>query len=219
MEALLPPKSRPTQYSWIATRASLLGRLKNWGDDASWKVFFDTYSPLIYNAVTRAGLSDSEAHDVVQETVISVCRSLPKFKYDAEKGTFKNWLLRVTQRRVADYFRRREAERKCRVSLADSDGENSVEALEAIPDPAARTVAEVWEAEWEQNLWEAALNKLKLKVDLAHYQIYDAYVLQGWEIFEVTRGFNVTATSVYVIKHRLSKLLKKEYEKLRNKPL
>jgi hypothetical protein len=37
-------------------------------------------------------LSDAEAHDVVQETVVSVAKQMRADGYDRSKGTFKNWL-------------------------------------------------------------------------------------------------------------------------------
>jgi len=54
----------------------LLSRLKDWRDDASWQEFFDTYWRLIYGVARKAGLSDAEAQDIVQETVFSVVRVL-----------------------------------------------------------------------------------------------------------------------------------------------
>src|SRR5258706_14947787 len=84
----------------IPTRQSLLSRLKDWKDEESWRVFFDTYWKLIYGAAMKAGLSDAEAQDVVQETVISVLKSMPGFEYNTEKGSFKSWLLRLTNWRI-----------------------------------------------------------------------------------------------------------------------
>src|SRR6266404_6988744 len=78
---------------FIPTRQSLLSRLRDWNDQESWKVFFDTYWKLIYNAARRAGLSEAEAQDVVQDTVISVSKSMPNFKYHEDQGSFKSWLL------------------------------------------------------------------------------------------------------------------------------
>src|SRR5258705_5904182 len=92
----------------IPTRKSLLGRLKDWNDQESWKVFFDTYWRLIYSAAMKAGLSDVEAQDVVQETVISVFKSMPGFDYDPGKGSFKSWLLRLTSWRIVDQLRKRQ---------------------------------------------------------------------------------------------------------------
>src|SRR5271170_4723 len=81
----------------IPTRQSLLTRLKNWNDEEGWKDFFETYWRLIYNAAMKAGLSDAEAQDVVQETVISVFKSTPNFAYDKTLGSFKGWLLQLTR--------------------------------------------------------------------------------------------------------------------------
>jgi len=60
----------------IPTRQSLLGRLKDWNDQESWQVFFDTYWRLIYNTAMKAGLNDAEAQDVVQETILSVSKKV-----------------------------------------------------------------------------------------------------------------------------------------------
>src|SRR5438093_9243600 len=92
----------------IPTRASLLGRLKDWKDEASWKVFFETYWKLIYNTAIKAGLTDAEAQDVVQETVISVSKSMPRFEYSHQNPSFKTWLLRLTHWRVTSQLRKRQ---------------------------------------------------------------------------------------------------------------
>jgi len=91
----------------IPTRRSLLERLRDLDDQPSWREFFDTYWKLIYGAAIRAGLSDQEAEDVLQETVIGVARKMPEFKYDPAACSFKGWLMHVTRCRIADRFRRR----------------------------------------------------------------------------------------------------------------
>src|SRR6266480_6140625 len=104
----------------IPTRASLLGRLKDWKDEASWKVFFETYWKLIYSAAIKAGLTDAEAQDVVQETVISVFKTIPDFQYKAAGGSFKSWLLQLTSWRIGDQFRNRQRNIQPAKQLADS---------------------------------------------------------------------------------------------------
>src|SRR2546428_5319163 len=90
----------------IRTRYSLLNRLKDLGDHASWQDFFDTYWRLIYNVAVKAGLTDAEAQDVVQETVIAVARKIAEFKADPAYGSFSAWRMRLTRWRIADVFRR-----------------------------------------------------------------------------------------------------------------
>src|SRR5678815_3211087 len=91
----------------IPTRASLLHRLKDWRDQASWQQFFDIYWRLIYGVARRSGLTDSEAQDVVQETMLAVAKHMPGFQYDAANGQFKAWLLNMTRWRIIDQMRKR----------------------------------------------------------------------------------------------------------------
>src|SRR5262245_26498265 len=93
-----------------STRASLLERLKNWEDKESWREFFAIYWRLIYSTATKAGLSDAEAQDVVQETIITVAKKMPGFKYDPAIGSFKSWLLHTTRWKITDQFRKRGRE-------------------------------------------------------------------------------------------------------------
>src|ERR1035438_8700569 len=165
---------------FIPTRHSLLIRLKDWGDQDSWKVFFDTYWKLIYNAAIKAGLNDAEAQDVVQETVISVLKSMPAFEYDAEKGSFKNWLLRLTSWRIMDQLRKRQRrivpqEDKAQTSTGTS-------AIERVVDPVGLKLEEAWDKEWEQNLVDAAIERVKRKVDLKQYKVFDLYVFKKWSV-------------------------------------
>src|SRR6266446_5172844 len=98
---------KPKQDEIIPTRASLLGRLKNWEDQSSWQEFFNIYWKLIYGVARKAGLTDAEAQDVVQETMASVAKHMPTFKYDPAIGSFKAWLLKMTRWRITDQLRKR----------------------------------------------------------------------------------------------------------------
>src|SRR5438045_9395333 len=91
----------------IPTRATLIEKLKNWQDQASWQEFFDIYWRLIYCVGRKAGLTEVEAQDVVQETLMSVAKHIPTFKYDPGLGSFKAWLLQMTRWRIVDQLRKR----------------------------------------------------------------------------------------------------------------
>src|SRR5260370_38122476 len=92
----------------LANSCSLVDRLANWDDQRRWQEFFDTYWKLIYSAALQSGLTDTEAQEVVQETVITVAKNIDKLKYDPAIGSFKGWLLQITRWRIADQFRKRE---------------------------------------------------------------------------------------------------------------
>src|SRR5438874_12803907 len=88
------PKARSNM---IPTRWTLIQRLKKWDDEESWREFFDTYWKLVYGTALKAGLTEVEAQEVVQETVISVCRNIGNFRATPEACSFKGLLLQLTR--------------------------------------------------------------------------------------------------------------------------
>jgi RNA polymerase sigma-70 factor (ECF subfamily) len=200
----------------IPTRLSLLSRLKDWNDQEGWKTFFDTYWRLIYKTALKAGLTDAEAQDVVQDTVLGVLKSMPEFKYDAKKGSFKAWLLRLTSWRINDQLRRRQQDIKHR--HFGTRCATSTDTVERVADPSAKLETS-WNEEWEQNLMAAAIERVKKKVDAKHYQMFDLYVFKKWPVSKVARALQVNPGMVYLAKHRISTLIKKELTYLQNKPI
>ena len=199
----------------IPTRQSLLSRLKNWDDHESWREFFHTYWKLIYAAARRSGLTDAQAQDVVQETIIQVCRQMPGFRYDPARGSFKAWLLKMTSWRIVDHVRARRREDNLVVQSGnDPDGSPLIEQM---PDKVAPELGRVWDEEWERNLFNAALQRVKTKVKPKHYQIFDLHVLKEWPRDRVCRTLEVNAAQVYLAKHRITALIKKEVKALEGK--
>lgn len=198
---------------WIATRLSLLSRLKNWQDNESWKAFIDNYSPLIYWTALRCGLNHTAAEEVAQEVLVAVSRKISAFKHDPARGSFKGWLLRITQNQVNNYFRRQSRDKKVLISQT----EEGITDLNEVPDTANPTMEDIWEAEWEQNLWKAALENLKLKVSVREYQIFDAFEVQKWKGAKVAEVFGVSLANAHVIKHRMKMKFRKEYKTMHSK--
>lgn len=196
-----------------ATRSSLLHRLRDWGDHGSWQNFFDTYWKLIYSVAIKAGLSDVEARDVVQETVLAVAKQLRSGGYDRTKSSFKHWLCLITERRIIDHFRRR-TDPKLRHRPVETGDPASTDTLARQPDPASLQLDQVWEEEWQKNLVDAALERVKQQVNPKQFQIFDLSVLRELPVSEVTSLLKVNAAQVYLARHRVGGLLRQEVRKL-----
>jgi len=197
----------------IPTRASLIDRLKNWQDQASWQEFFDTYWKLIYGIARKSGLTDFEAQDVVQETMASVAKHMPLFTYNPAIGSFKCWLLNMTRWRVADQLRKRGPINPHARSGESPSGTGTRE-TERVADPASLNLDEIWEAEWEHNLLAAAITNVKRRSDPQKYQIFDLYVNKECAPEKIARIFNIAVDQVYLIKHRVTELIKEEVKRL-----
>ncbi len=196
----------------IPTRASLLLRLKDWRDQASWQKFFDTYWQLIYGVARQAGLNETEAQDVVQETMLAVAKHLPGFTYNAE-GSFKAWLLNMTRWRIVDEIRQRP-----KADLAElaerAEGDGPTQTPDSGIDPAGSALDTLWEAEWKDALLNAAVASVKRRVEPRTYQLFDFYANKDWPVEKVALTFAVSVDQVYLAKHRVTALLKAEVARL-----
>ena len=196
----------------IPTRATLLERLKDWRDNSSWQEFFDIYWKLIYGVAIKGGLNKSEAEDVVQETMISVNKRIPTFKYNRDIGSFKGWLLNMTRWRIADQFQKRAPLSGCRPPF--DNAETGSQCLGDLPDPASMNWDKLWEDEWQKNLLDAAIAKVKRRLDPEKFQIFDFYVNKEWAPDKVAKAFGISADQVYLAKHRVLEMIKEEVDRL-----
>lgn len=195
--------------SILATRRSLVDRLAHWDDRVRWQQFFDSYWKLIYSAARKSGLTDAEAQEVVQETIITVAKRVEQLRYDPARGSFKGWLLHITRWRIADQFRKRSPGHE-----RSSRDERETATIERVPDENTIDLNELWEREWQENLLAAAMTRVKKKVDPKQFQIFDCYVRKDWPAQKVAKELRVNVSQVYLARHRVSALLKKEVKAL-----
>jgi RNA polymerase sigma factor (sigma-70 family) len=200
------------QDAFLPTRQSLLSRLRSWDNQDSWREFFDTYWHLLYDCAIKAGLDATSAQDAVQETVIAVAKQMPEFRYNPAKGSFKGWLLRITKRRVADQFRRRQRARiEPRIDPHDPAGEA---ALARLAEQGDSTLDRIWDKEWAAHLTATAMARVKRVVNAEQFQMFELYAVKGWPVGKVARTLGVSSMKVYLAKHRVGAVLKKQVRNL-----
>jgi RNA polymerase sigma-70 factor (ECF subfamily) len=191
----------------LQTRRSLLSRLKDLDDHESWRTFFDRYWRLLYNVARRSGLDDLAAQEVVQDTVISVARQMPGFDYDPDRGTFRQWLLRITRRRLMDFMRK--SYRQPRYAEIDLETDESQVPDEALAEGAPEIIDRAWNEEWERLVFDTAVARVRAAVNPKQFQVFDFCVLKGLPVRKVTETLGLNAAQVYLAKHRVSRAVKR----------
>lgn len=211
----------PEHGSSLETRPSLLNRLKAGDDSASWQEFYTTYGGLIRFLAEKGGLTSDEAEEVVQETAIGVARGLPDFVYDPKVCRFKTWLLNLTRWRIQDQLRRRQTGQKFsgtpdgdKARTLPLDDTATAPTVERIQDTTVPEFGAEWDAAWEKNLLEQALERVRGRVEERQFQIFDCCVRKGWSAAEVAQVLGIRVTSVYLAKHRVSAKVKAEVRRL-----
>jgi RNA polymerase sigma-70 factor (ECF subfamily) len=196
----------------LATRASLLGRLKDFDNQPSWQEFFNTYWRLVYSTALKAGLTPEEAQDATQDTFVAVAKNIGDFRYDPARCSFKSWLLLITRQRIIWQWRKRPPVGAASSRCADDTARTST--IDRIPDEASLGLDAHWEAEWQNNLMSAALDAVKRQVKPKQFQMFDLAALQHWPVQDIARTLKVSAAQVYLAKHRVGSLLKTELRRL-----
>ena len=199
--------------AYAKTRKSLIARLDNWEDQRTWDEFYQTYWKLIYSVGIKSGLRSEEAFDCVQETILSIAKQSKKKMYDPEQGSFKTWLMNMTRWRINDQFRKRKKDTAMNTGSDDDEGRKTA-VIDRVEDPNGDVLDRLWEVEWKKNLADAALTRVKAQVSPKQFQIFDCYVVKQWDAKKVQNTLNVSMAQVYLAKHRVGSVLKKELAKL-----
>ena len=215
----LPEEVKKERVLWEKTRKSLIERLNNWEDQRTWTEFYQTYWRLVYSVATKSGLTREEAFDVVQETIIAIARQVQKGQYDPRAGSFKAWLLQMTRWRILDVFRARKRQPSLS-NQGNSESEDSQNlAMERLTSEKDNLLEGIWDREWRDNISAAALERVKAKVSPRQFQIFDCYVMKGWGVKKTAEALGINAAQVYLAKHRVGSLVRKEIQGLENQLL
>ncbi|MBK8000692.1 MAG: sigma-70 family RNA polymerase sigma factor [Verrucomicrobia bacterium] len=198
--------------AFLPTRSSLLVRLKEWDDAASWDEFFKSYNRSILGLGLKRGLTRSEAEEVVQETMFAVARQMPDFNYNRAVGSFKSWLFTITRRAIGKQLTKRLST----PTSSPEAGSDSMESLSSYADPTPG-LEEQWDQEWRQNIVQIAMDRVRRKVKPKQFQMFDLYVTQHLPMDQVTRMLNVSSAQVYMAKLRISPMIRHEVSALEKK--
>lgn len=203
--------------SSIQTRPSLLNRLKTGDDTGSWNEFYRIYGKLVRDFAIKAGLSDAEADEVMQETTIAVNRHLPEYAYDPKVCRFKTWLLNQASWRIKDQFKKRGKQSAWISSpspVATNDDTARTATIHRVPDPGATDLDELFETEWRKNLLAVALERVKPNFSPKQYQIFELLVVREWPAAKVAESLGISFANLYVTRHRVAAAVKKETKRL-----
>lgn len=87
------------------------------GDLEAFELLYERHKRIAYSLARRIVGGDGNADDVVQETFISVWRSIER--YDPKRASVRTWLMRIVHRRAIDQLRSQTVHSRRR-----ADGEN-----------------------------------------------------------------------------------------------
>jgi len=177
----------------------MLLRLRNFHDISAWKTFSEVYGRLVYRYCRRRGLQEADAVDVMQDVLVQVSRSMPRFDYQPQRGTFRGWLATVTHNKLKRFWKRTVV--TCELTGVDAHTTNT-------------TSDTAWDDEYYSMLLAAAVERTKPRFDPLTWQAFELVWFEQLDAAEAADRLNVPIERVYVAKSRVLKRLQQAVTEL-----
>jgi len=185
----------------LLTRQTLLIRLRDSADHASWAEFSEIYTPLIYGYCLKREIRHADASDIVQEVMRSVSLAMKRFQYDPEKGAFKSWLLTALRRAIAYHFHKQAR----RPSPASGTQLNLLFDAEAS---AGQPEVDRWEEDYRRRLLAWAMDQVRPEFGDRAWTAFEQTAIQGRSNDEVAAELGMRNNALAVARHRIIKRIR-----------
>ena len=197
----------------LPTRASLLERVRDLDDAASWKEFFESYFRRVIGIARSRGLNESEAEDVAQEVFKRIAQTIVTLRPSSRPGAFRSWLHQLTRWRAADQLRRRlPIFARPNDTRSDESRDDCTSTIERVPAPMESE--EIFQAESRRHLVQALFKRVKGVVSPRQLQIFQMLVIDEEPPAKVAQIYKISLATVYVIRHRVGSKLREEMTRL-----
>lgn len=185
------------------TSVSLLERLRSAGpDDPQWRRLHDIYEPWILRWLSRIPDLGDEAHDLTQEVLMVLIRSLPDFERQRD-GSFRRWLGNVVANRLRSHWR----QRKRRPLATGSDSADGF--LSQLEDPSS-ALSQQWDREHDEFVLRRLMATVERDFNSTTWQAFRRCTLDGESPSAVAADLGISVNAVLTGKSRILRRLREE---------
>ena len=185
------------------TSASLLERLQQRPDPASWQRLVDLYTPLLHGWLRRYSLQQADADDVVQDVLGVVVRELPGFHHNQHRGAFRSWLRSILVNRLRNFWRNRQTH------AAVMGSGDKLQMLDQLEDSASG-VSKLWDQEHDRHVVHRLLESVEPDFSDSTWQAFRKVVLEGKEEAIAAKESGISLNAVFIAKSRVLNRLRQE---------
>ena len=193
---MLQPKRFPE------TRLSLLATLREGSGQNAWRDFFERYAPPVYRVARLRNLAHADAEDIVQQVMIAVSKHIGAFKYDRDRGKFRQWVAKIAENKIHDWRRRRNSRHETEFDESRDDH------------PQCTKSADLWDREWhvQDLLW--CIDQVKGDFAPRRFEAFRLYAMEGVSAEETAQRTGMTRSYVYANRTQVVKRIREVMQNL-----
>ena len=181
----------------METPLSLIERVRDPADAASWRRLVDLYTPLIRRWLRRS-VPGADEDDIVQEVLGAMLRSMPTFEHSGRPGAFRHWLRTTTGHRLSEFWRSRRGR-----------PDSPPEAWEELEHPGS-DLSRNWDREHDEYVAHRLLELMEPEFSRPTWQAFRRQVLDGLRAAEVAAELETSVNAVLLAKSRVLARLREE---------
>lgn len=187
------------------TNLSLIARVKDVRDAASWAEFLAIYQPVVFRMARRRGLQEADVQDVVQQVFLAISRAIDDWDSRVDRPPFRAWLVTIARNAITKSLVRRPRD--------FATGSSSIEDL--LNDiPAADATASELVIETRREIAKWAAEQIRSEFSDGVWQSFYRTAVLGESIATVAAALNRSAGAIYVSRYRVIARLKEKVQEV-----
>lgn len=187
---------------WPETNESLILRVKDPADAASWSDFLAIYRPVVVRMARGRGLQHADADDLAQQVFLSVAKAIDDWLPDADQPPFRVWLASISRNAIINALTRRRPD--------VAGGSTSVqEMLRDLPERDEETTQQLME-ESRREAMRWAADEIRNEFTEVTWAMFWLTSIEGKSVAEVASLQHKTPGAVYMARYRVMQRMKEK---------
>jgi len=181
------------------TRVSLILRLSQPADAEAWEEFCKIYLPVIFRIAKARGLQDADAHDVSQNVLVRVARSVKNWSPDDKRGSFGAWLGTIARNLLIDFVRSPQNKHQ-------TAGGSEIERLldkSVDHQHAGEDCLSLVDLQLQRQMFIWAAGKVESSVHPSTWSAFWRTAVQNEPVVSVAENLEMTKGAIYVARSRV----------------
>lgn len=183
------------------TPLSLLERLKE-NQTGAWDEFSGKYVQILKRWCASWGMQETDADDIIQETLIGVLARIPRFEHRG-RGSFRAWMKTIAWRCWCDVIAKTDRLKNAELSESLRNKPEAYQSLEVDFDKLVM-----------HELLQTSMSVVRRRVESKTWEAFQLTALDSIPSTEVAQRLGMQVDAVYAARCRVQRWITQEFKRL-----